>query len=372
MGKGAPDVLVAGAGAYGLAAALACARRGMSVLVVEAAAPGAGASGGPVGALAPHAPHPWTPAKAAQARMLADAAAFWAGVAAEGGVDPGYARLGRATPLASAAARARAEAAAGAAAEAPEAAWTLHPPDALPGWIAPEAAPFGLARDSLTARLTPPRAIAALAAALRAHGGEIRTGWRAAAAEDGALRAGPDRLTAGTVILATGAAPLPGLPALIGAAIGAAPGQAALLAAAAPPGAPLIAADGLWIVPQPGGVAVGSTADPAGPSPAAPSNAPPAAALDAVIARARALCPALAGAPVLARWSGQRPRAARPDPLLARLSPRLILATGGFRTGLATAPMAGALAAAMAAGEFPDLPPGWSLAEHRATATKSR
>lgn len=361
MRKGAPDVLVAGAGAYGLAAALACARRGMSVLVVEAAAPGAGASGGPVGALAPHAPHPWTPAKAAQARSLAAAAGFWAGVAAEGGVDPGHAQLGRATPLASAAARARAEAAAGIAADPPpEAAWTLHAPDSLPGWIAPEAAPFGLARDALTARLDPPRAVAALAAALRARGGEIRTGWRADAVEDGALRAGAERIAAGTVILATGAAPLPGLPVPIGAA----PGQAALLAATAPPGAPLIAADGIWIVPQPGGVAVGSTADPAGP--------PPAAALDAVIARARALCPALAEAPVRARWAGLRPRAARPDPLLARLAPRLVLATGGFRTGLATAPAAGDLAAAMAAGETPDLPPGWSLAEHRATAAKSR
>ncbi|MER2509538.1 MAG: FAD-dependent oxidoreductase, partial [Amaricoccus sp.] len=55
MGKGgSAEVLVIGAGIFGLATALACARRGMSVIVADRAEPGAGASGGPVGALSPH------------------------------------------------------------------------------------------------------------------------------------------------------------------------------------------------------------------------------------------------------------------------------------------------------------------------------
>lgn len=51
-----PDVLVVGAGIFGLSCAWACIERGLSVVVAERAAPGAGASGGPVGALAPHLP----------------------------------------------------------------------------------------------------------------------------------------------------------------------------------------------------------------------------------------------------------------------------------------------------------------------------
>ncbi len=155
----------------------------------------------------------------------------------------------------------------------------------------------------------------------------------------------------------------PGLP------LAAVKGQAALLAAAAPPGAPILHADDLWIVPRPDGVAVGATAEPAWEAPHTTD-----ARLDALLARARALCPALAAAPVAERWAGLRPRGARPDPLLNRLPgcERTLVATGGFRTGLATAPQAAALVAAFAAGETPTLPPGWSLADHRATATRAR
>lgn len=359
------DVLVAGAGAWGLAIALACARRCLFVRVVEAEAPGAGASGGLLGALAPHAPHPWSARKAAQYETLAAAPAFWASVAADAGRDPGYARLGRAIPLAGPSARARAETAAEVAARHwPDATWRVARADALGGWLDPAAAPGGLVLETRTARLSPRQAVAALVAALAARGVEIIQGWPVTATEDGALRSGPDRLEAGLVVLAAGAGTQALAPTLPLAAV---KGQAALLDAAAPPGAPLLHADDLWIVPQPDGVAVGSTAEPTWTDPTATD-----ARLDALIARARALCPVLAEAPVLRRWAGLRPRAARPDPLIARLSPRTLVATGGFRTGLATAPQAAALVAAIASGGTPELPPGWSLAEHRASATRAR
>ena len=51
-----PTVTVAGAGIFGLACAWELLRRGQPARVVEAARIGAGASGGHVGALAPHAP----------------------------------------------------------------------------------------------------------------------------------------------------------------------------------------------------------------------------------------------------------------------------------------------------------------------------
>ena len=52
------DVTVRGAGIFGLSIAWACVRRGASVRVVDPAGPGAGSSGGIVGALAPHVQQP--------------------------------------------------------------------------------------------------------------------------------------------------------------------------------------------------------------------------------------------------------------------------------------------------------------------------
>lgn len=348
MGEG--KATIAGAGVFGLACAWECLRRGLSVTVLDPSGPGAGASGGVVGALSPHPPAPWSAKKAAQAAALTAAPDWWAEVAAAGGVDPGYARLGRAIPLRDAAARVRAEAhGAAAAAHWPGGAgWDILDPDAFPGWIAPAAAPFGIAREGLSARLFPRAAVAALAAAVRARGGEIAAG-----------RA--DRDTPGPLVLATGAAPLPGLPA------GGVKGQAALLACAAPPEAPVLYDEGLYVVPQPRGmVAVGSTSE------AAWSHPGPDARLDEVIARARALCPALAEAPVAERWAGVRPRAALPDPMVGPIPgwPGAIVAAGGFRTGFAQAPAVGRAVAALLAGEASPAPEGWGVPAHLAAMAR--
>ena len=95
-----PDLIVRGAGVFGLACAWACARRGARVHVVDPQGVGAGASGGVVGALAPHAPGGWNPKKAFQLDSLLMAADWWAAVAAAGGGAPGYARHGRLQPVA--------------------------------------------------------------------------------------------------------------------------------------------------------------------------------------------------------------------------------------------------------------------------------
>ncbi|WP_299134567.1 FAD-dependent oxidoreductase [uncultured Amaricoccus sp.] len=361
MGKGgSAEVLVIGAGIFGLATALACARRGMSVIVADRAEPGAGASGGPVGALSPHPPERWSAKRAFQLETLLAAEGYWASVAALGGLDPEYGRIGRVIPLATPEARALAEArAVEARALWRGARWTVR---AAPPWLATGAAPEGVVWETLSARLNPRRAIAALVAALRALGGETRPGWRALSAEESGATFDRGRIAAGTVVIAAGLGGFdltaPGLGRL-GKGV---KGQAALLAGGGAPGRPMLYADGLYIVPHADGtVAVGATSE-ADWTDASATDA----ALDALMDRARALRPDLG--PVLARWAGVRPRGPRPDPMLGPLpgQRRVFVANGGFRTGFGLAPAVGAAMAAMIAGEEPMLPPGFRLTDHLA------
>ena len=319
--QGSVDLTVRGAGIFGLSIAWAAVRRGARVRVIETADIGAGASGGPVGALAPHVPEQWNAKKAFQLDSLLMAPDWWAGVAETGGGDPGYARTGRLQPLADARA-VEAACARGVEAQtlwqgradwqvirATGAAWEPTSPS---GW---------LVRDTLTARLHPRAALAALVAAIRAGGGEVVTG------------AAPD---AGAVIWATGTAGLAALSdALCRPVGGGVKGQAAALRFEART-APQLFVDGLHIVPHGDGtVAIGSTSENQWQDATGTD-----AALEALIARAVAAVPALAGAPVLARWAGLRPRARSRAPMLGAWPGRAghFVANGGFKIGFGMAP----------------------------------
>lgn len=316
----AVDVTVRGAGVMGLACAFALAERGARVRVIDPGGIGAGASGGVVGALSPHAPEGWDEGKALQLRSLRMAEGFWNGVREAGGVDPGYARTGRLMPVADEkgleVARRREEAARelwGGAAE-----WRVEPVHG--GW-GPVSASGLWVRDTLAARVSPRRALAALAAAVRARGGEVGT-------------EGPEE---GAVIDATGVA------GLTGGRGGGVKGQAALLRLPGVEAEPQVYAGGVYVVPHADGtVAVGSTAEKEWDDPVATDER-----LEAVIAKARALVPAIAEAPVVERWAGVRPRAASgalilgPDPE----RPGRFVANGGFRTGFGMAPLAATLMA---------------------------
>ncbi|MFW5642094.1 MAG: FAD-dependent oxidoreductase, partial [Roseicyclus sp.] len=290
-------IVVRGAGIFGLSVAWACLGRGASVAVTDPGGVGAGASGGVVGALAPHVPENWNTIKALQFESLERAEAFWAEVSAVSGRDPGYARSGRVQPLADAAAVALAEARE----ETARALWQgrrdwhVLPAERFPGLV---ESPTGLVVfDSLTARLHPRRALAALAGALAARGAEITTEPRGGDVE----------------IHCTGVAGLMELNALsesraIGAGV---KGQAAVLACDLRD-TPQIYADGLHIVPHVDGTtAVGSTSERDWNDPAATD-----AQLDDVIARARAACPPLRRAEVIERCAGLRPRARSRAPIL--------------------------------------------------------
>src|SRR5690606_37402779 len=174
----ASEITVAGAGVFGLACAWELLRRGIRVRVFEAARIGAGASGGHVGALAPHAPENWNAKKQVQLEALIAAEGWWTEVAAAGGVDPGYARTGRIQPVPEGSEARMAERIEAARANWPE--WAgMEMTDAPQAPLVP-LSPSGLwLVDRLTARVSPRRAGAALAAAIIARGGELIEGQAA-------------------------------------------------------------------------------------------------------------------------------------------------------------------------------------------------
>ncbi|MFO1137742.1 MAG: FAD-dependent oxidoreductase [Paracoccus sp. (in: a-proteobacteria)] len=326
-------ITIAGAGIFGLACAWELTRRGQPVRVFDAARIGAGASGGHVGALAPHAPENWNAKKQVQLDALIAAADWWEGVAQAGGADPGYARTGRIQPVAIGTEAHLRDRIAAARANWPE--WAgMALTDRAPGDLVPQS-PSGLwLVDRLTARISPRRAGAALAAAIRAAGGEIIEGVPA-----------PDA----PAIWATGVA---GLAPFGG---GGVKGQSALLGFAAP-GQPQVFADGLHIVPHADGtVAIGSTSE------RDVMDTGTDAQLDALIDKARALCPALADAPVIDRWAGIRPRAKSRAPMVGPWPgrPGHYVANGGFKIGLAMAPAVAVMLADLILDGTDRIPPGF-------------
>jgi glycine oxidase len=314
------DITVRGAGIFGLSIAWRCVCRGAHVQIIDPHGPGAGSSGGVVGALAPHVPENWNPKKAFQLDSLLMAQMFWEEVSAAGGKSPGYVRSGRVQPVADATALALAQKRASSAQILwqGKASWQVEPctgsawaPRSPSGWII---------RDDLSALLHPRQAVEALVSALAASGVQI--------AADGENR--------GKVLWATGVAGLEELNAthtrLVGAGV---KGQAAVLACDMR-GAPQLFAEGVHIIPHlDGTVAVGSTSERDYLHPKSTD-----AQLDTIIAAARSAVPALQEAPVVRRWAGVRPRARTRAPMLGAWPGRQghFIANGGFKIGFGMAP----------------------------------
>jgi len=350
---------VIGAGVWGLATARAALARGLSVIVIEARTVGAGASGGIVGALSPHVPERWNAKKAFQFRALCMARDYWPEVQADSGLPTGYAPSGRLMPLADERARQMAADRADAARQhwGDAASWRVVGPDAAPGWLAASAAPCGAVHETLSARLYPRAACAALAEAVRRAGGIVQEGEAALSLAPGQVRTAENTYPAEQLVVAAGTAgfDLLGIPGHRGVK-----GQAALLRARVSDHAPLLFADGVYAVPQPGGlVAVGSTSENQW------DDAAPDQRLDPVIAAARTLSRALAAPRGHARGAGSRPRARRPEPMLGPVPgmPGVLAALGGFKIGFGLAPLVAETLADMIEGARPDLPPGFAAAE---------
>ncbi|WP_420568746.1 NAD(P)/FAD-dependent oxidoreductase [Thalassovita sp.] len=336
------DVTVYGAGIFGLSVAWACVQRGAKVQVIDPHGPGAGSSGGLVGALAPHVPENWNEKKQFQFESLIMAEKYWADVSETGGKSSGYARLGRLQPIADPRALELARARITSSAELwqGQADWQVMPADEGADW-APFSSTGWLIRDTLSARMHPRMACAALVAALQAKGAAILS--------DGSAQ--------GHVLWACGVADLERISATRPRAFGnGVKGQAALLQLDRRD-LPQLYADAVHIVPHADGtVAIGSTSERDYDAPNTTD-----AQLDDVLIRARAAVPALEDAAVLERWAGVRPRARSRAPVLGRhpLNPAHFIANGGFKIGFGMAPKVGEVMADLILNDHDAIPEGF-------------
>ncbi|WP_299722387.1 FAD-binding oxidoreductase [uncultured Tateyamaria sp.] len=338
-------ITVRGAGIFGLSIAWVLTRRGAPVQLIDPHGLAAGASGGIVGALAPHVPENWNPKKQFQLESLLMAQSFWDEVEAAGGQSPGYARTGRLQPIADDAAltlaHARAETAKTLWRDA--ATWTVRPTQNT-DWAAHSPTGFEI-HDTLSARIHPRQACTALAAALATQGVTVQA----------------DAPETAITIHATGVAGLEALnaqhPRLIGTGI---KGQAALLDISAPD-APQLFADTLHIIPHADGTtAIGSTTERDYDDPTTTD-----AQLDDIITRARAAVPALRDAQVIARWAGLRPRSRSRAPMLGAWPdrPGHFIANGGFKIGFGMAPKVAYVMADLILEGHNTIPPGFDVAD---------
>ncbi|MFP7672103.1 NAD(P)/FAD-dependent oxidoreductase [Marivita sp. S0852] len=340
-----PQITVCGAGIFGLSIAWVLTQRGARVQVIDPFGAGSGSSGGLVGALAPHVPENWNEKKAFQLDSLLMAERFWTEVRAAGGKDAGYARTGRLQPITDdrglALARDRTDGAH--ALWQGRAVWDVIPA-AEGGAFAPKTLSGFLIRDTLTARMHPRHACAALVAALSAQGVEV-------------VAQAPH---VGPVIWATGWRGLQELSEKMGTSVGGGvKGQSAAFAFAATE-APQVFVDGLHIVPHANGtVAVGSTSERDFDNPSGID-----AQCEALISRAIAALPVLKDAPVVDRWAGVRPRARSRAPMLGPWPgrPGHFIANGGFKIGFGMAPKVAHVMADLVLDGADTIPEGFRVA----------
>ena len=315
------DLTVRGAGIFGLACAWEAARRGAKVRVIETRAIGVGSSGGFVGALSPHVPENWNSKKAFQLDSLLMAEDFWAEIETVSDLSSGYGRVGRLQPLADDAAVDLARRRAETAKELWQGRAEWRVVRATGGEWEPKSPSGWLVEDTLSARLHPRMAAAAMAAAIRAKGGEVIFG---------------DAGHAGPVIWATGLQGLRDLSVDQGRDIGGGvKGQAISLGFAAPH-APQLFVDALHIIPHTDGtVAIGSTSEHVWTDETGTDSQ-----LETIYSCAVAALPILKYAPILERWAGVRPRAKTRAPLLGAWPGRdgHFVANGGFKIGFGMAP----------------------------------
>ena len=316
------DIEIIGAGIFGLSIAFECVRRGANVRVVDKRCIGAGASGGLLGALTPHAPDNWNAKKQFQFDCLCGAQRWWQEIEQIGGRSSGFARCGRLQPINGSRSLALAEKRVIAADQnwGHEFKYCVVNRGDFGPW-APLSDSGKLIYDSLSARLNPKMAIASLVAALAKLNCRIDEETDA-------------RHNSGLRILATGHEGLAQLSRELGQQLGGGEMGQAMLVDVRADGQPQIFGDNVHLVPHADGLAIGSTSERKFVEPVRPTRC-----LEQLQMRAEKLMPQIAGSRVLARWAGIRPRARTRLPILGQhpLEDGLYIANGGYKTGFAIA-----------------------------------
>jgi glycine oxidase len=317
------DAVVVGGGIIGLASAWRAQQRGLDVVVLERAQPGAGATGAAAGVLAPD---PETPGFTALARASAE---LWPAFAAELG-DVGYTRCG-------------------------SLALAFGGETIANGgeWIDGEACRAlepGLADDctgallvSDDAQVDPRRVVAALAAAL---GDAVRTNADVVeCAPDCVELADGTRIGADRVVLAAGAWASRRLARLL--PVRPVKGQTVRLRGPAP-ATRIIVTEQVYVVPRANGeTVVGATVEDAGFDESVSDEAT--AWLLACASRA---VPAVADLELVEATASLRPGTPDDGPLIGEWE-GLVVADGHFRNGILLAPVTADAVAALLAGEEP-------------------
>lgn len=379
------DILIVGGGIMGLWGAVKAADAGLSVTLVDRGRIGGGASGGLMGAMFPWMPDKWDAKKQFQYEALTTLPAELARLEAATGLSAGYRRTGRIIPLPkphlrTIALRHQADALQNWHQGEHAFFWHVSDAPAVAGLIEDDFGAGGYVHDTFAGRAEP-RAVCRLlnawlalqpnvelleqVALIGLDAGKGRAEMIVTAEGDTRLAdaKGNNQTTFCHAVIAAGAESfpiletlLPPLPASLGQGV---KGQAALLDAGLDPALPVVFLDGLYIVPHESGhAAVGSTSENTYADPGATDEQ-----LDAVLARARTLMPALRAAPVLERWAGIRPKAIGRDPLVGPLPghPNVIALTGGFKISFGMAHKLAEAALDHALGREPGLPENFTL-----------
>lgn len=361
----------------GLWAAVKAERLGIETLLVDAATLGSGASGGLLGALMPHMPDRWSDKKQFQFDALIDLESEIAQVERATGLSAGYRRCGRIIPLPKQHLRAIAERHqkdAGQNWKTPDRQFHWHvadDPACGDAWVDRATGEAGFVLDTLAGRVSPRALTGVLAAFIRTarhvqvaeHRGVISLD----PGQGRALLSSGDDVRFGHAIIANGHHAFSMMRDAAGLADGMSlgqpvKGQAALLDAKCDPAMPVVFLSGLYVVPhEDGTVAVGSTSEDDFEDPYATDEK-----LDLLVSKAKSIVPSLAGAVVIERWAGLRPKAIGRDPMVGSIPgrPGLVALTGGFKVSFGLAHHLADAALAAVCGQTATLPDSFRPAEH--------
>ncbi|MEM9472414.1 MAG: FAD-dependent oxidoreductase [Pseudomonadota bacterium] len=373
-----PDLVVIGAGAVGLWCALKARQQGLSAVVVEKRRIGQGASGGILGALMPHRPVQWTDTKAFQLAALLSLETEVEHLEAATGLSCGYARCGRVMPIGSQSnliehARWQAGSQSAWPAASPSGtavSWNILRDAPDPAWPALKPGSVAFSSDTLSARINPRKLLAALAAGIQpevviAESSEVASISTSAEV----VLADGTRLAPGRVIVAAGHESFGLLQPVLQRELGwGIKGQAVLLRPRGRSfdGMPIIYDRGTYVIAHEDGlVAVGSTSQRNFTIPGVDE-----AVSQDLVRRAVELCPGLADADIVEQWVGVRPRAVGRDPVIGALpdTPRIIVASGGFKITLGIAHRMADAALAIATGAPCELPDSFTVQQHMSSA----